>query len=100
MPRKQDGVGTGLGRLYVHGESEGNQEIDVPMNDLSLPESAQAGGHGTAEYALLKNFIGALESGGRVRIDENRGFDITVPGIIAHESALRGGEWMDVPGTD
>jgi hypothetical protein len=22
---------------------------------------------------------------------------MTVPGLIAHESALRGGEWLDVP---
>jgi len=23
--------------------------------------------------------------------------DMTVPGLIAHESAMRGGEWLEVP---
>ena len=29
--------------------------------------------------------------------DVMRATDFTVPGIIAHQSAMKGGEWMDVP---
>ena len=87
----------GPGRLYVEGEMDRDTDIDVPLSDPSLPESARAGGHGTAEYCLVQDFLRSLERGERPRIDEVRGMDMTVPGLIAHESALRGGEWLDVP---
>ncbi len=87
----------GPGRLYIEGETEDVQEIAIPRSDPSLPASAAAGGHGTAEYLLLPDFLGSLERGDTPRIDEVRGMDMTVPGLIAHESALRNGEWLDVP---
>jgi predicted dehydrogenase len=87
----------GPGRLYIEGEMDRDQEIEVPLSDPSLPESARAGGHGTAEYSLIQDFLRSLEKGEKPRIDEVRGMDMTVPGLIAHESALRGGEWLEVP---
>jgi hypothetical protein len=74
--------------------------MEVPLSDPSLPESARAGGHGTAEYSLVQAFLNALERGEKPPIDEVRGWDLTVPGLIAHESALRDGEWMEVPATE
>jgi hypothetical protein len=71
--------------------------MPVPLSDPDLPESARAGGHGTAEYCLVQDFLRSLEQGEKPRIDEVRGMDMTVPGLIAHESAMRGGEWLDVP---
>ena len=85
------------GCLYIEGEMKCDQEIEVPMNDPSLPESARAGGHGTAEYSLVQDFLRALERKEKPRIDEIRAMDMTVPGLVAHASAMRGGEWLDVP---
>ena len=58
---------------------------------------ARAGGHGTAEYALVQDFLAALEAGRKPPLDEVRAMDLTVPGLIAHESAMSGGNWLDVP---
>ena len=45
--------------------------------------------------------VGAgIKSNVRLRkpvIDVARAMDFTVPGIIAHESAMQGGTWLDVP---
>ncbi|OGV63783.1 MAG: hypothetical protein A3K18_35325 [Lentisphaerae bacterium RIFOXYA12_64_32] len=91
-------VGVGNpGLLYVVGEMKTHQAIEVPMNDPSLPESARAGGHGTAEYSLIHDFLGSLERGETPRLDVKRAMDMTVPGLVAHESAMKGGVWLDVP---
>jgi predicted dehydrogenase len=87
----------GPGHLYVEGEMDKPQEIALPLVDASLPESARAGGHGTAEYSLIRDFLSALETGRKPFLDEVRAMDLTVPGLIAHESAMKGGVWLDVP---
>jgi len=87
----------GPGRMYLVDEMERDQPMDVPWSDPSLPESARAGGHGTAEYSLVQDFLRSLERKETPRIDVVRGMDMTVPGLIAHESAMRGGEWLEVP---
>jgi predicted dehydrogenase len=87
----------GSGKAYFVDEMDDWQEIDCSLIDTSLPESARQGGHGTAEYGLVHDFLDCLEAGKRAPIDEVRGFEITVPGIIAHESATNGGAWLDVP---
>jgi predicted dehydrogenase len=87
----------GSGLIYIEGEMERDQPGDFPKNDPTLPPSAQAGGHGTAEYSLIQDFLAALEADRRPRIDEVRGMEMTVPGLLAHESALRDGQWLDVP---
>ena len=87
----------GPGLLYVEGEMEDAQEIECPRNDTSLPEWAQSGGHGTAEYSVMAAFLKALETGEKPMLNEIRGMDLTVPGIVAHDSATQNGAWLDVP---
>jgi len=87
----------GPGRLYIDGEMDADQAIEVPLSDPELPESARAGGHGTAEYSLIQDFLSSLERGAKPRIDEVRAMDMTVPGLVAHESAMKNGAWLDVP---
>ena len=76
---------------------EGGQPFPCPIVDPDAPEDAKRGGHGTSEYYMIRDFLDAIEEGIRPPIDVIRSMDFTVPGIIAHESAMRGGEWMDVP---
>lgn len=85
------------GMLYVEGEMSSAQEIETPMSDPSLPASARAGGHGTAEYSLVQDFLGSLERGEPPRLGVRRAMEMSIPGLIAHESACRGGEWLEVP---
>jgi predicted dehydrogenase len=101
------------GKLYVHGEMaaehplhelaiqfrEGDdhfQMIDCPTADPDAPPEALRGGHGSAEYYLIRDFLTAVEQKARPPIDVIRAMDFTVPGIVAHEAALAG-KWLDVP---
>ena len=83
--------------LYVSDEMETAQEISCSLVNTSLPPEARAGGHGTAEYDLVHDFLRALRDDGRPPLDEIRAMDLTVPGLIAHESAMQNGVWLDVP---
>ena len=85
------------GWLYVQDEMEKAQPVECSFVDTSLPEEARSGGHGTAEYSLVRAFLEALEAETKPPLDEARAMDMTVPGIIAHESAMQHGVWMDVP---
>ena len=72
---------------------ESDQAIETPPSDPSLPEYTH-GGHGTAEYILIQDFLAAW-SAGRSGIDEIRAMEMTAPGIVAHELPMRGGAWLD-----
>ena len=93
-----DGHTGGDGLLYV--EQEGKREtekIPCPTVDPDAPEEAKTGGHGTSEYYMIRDFLDALDSNTKPPIDVMRAMDFTVPGILAHEAAMSGGEWIDVP---
>ena len=45
----------------------------------------------------MRDFLRAIEEDTTPPIDIVRGMDMTVPGLIAHEAAMKGGVWMDVP---
>ena len=90
----------GKGKLYIAGEmspEEGFAVIDCPAADPAAPPEALLGGHGSAEYYLIRDFLTALEQGTRPPIDVIRAMDFTVPGICAHQAAISGGGWVDVP---
>jgi predicted dehydrogenase len=91
------------GFKWIEGETpdvNGHREaevIDCPVVDPDAPEEAKHGGHGTSEYYMIREFLDALEAGVKPPIDVMRSMDFTVPGIIAHESAMSDGNWRDVP---
>jgi len=91
----------GEGLYHVDGEAGtgegGGSSYPCPTVDPDAPEEARKGGHGTSEYYMIREFLDALASGVHPPIDVMRATDFTVPGIVAHESAMKGGEWMDVP---
>lgn len=63
-----------------------------------LPEPLRhnSGHHGSHTF-LTHEFIDALTHGRRPTVDIYEALAYTVPGIIAHESALRGGELLKIP---
>jgi predicted dehydrogenase len=73
------------------------QTIPMPVSDPNAPEEARKGGHGTSEYFMIRDFLEAVATGRRPPIDVIRATDMTIPGLIAHESAMQGGKWLDVP---
>ena len=58
------------------------------------------GGHDGSHPFLTHEFIDALVSERKPAIDVYESLAYTAPGIVAHESALRGGESMKIPSFD
>ncbi len=56
--------------------------------------------HGNSHPFIVHEFIRALVEEREPEIDVYEALAITVPGIIAHQSALRGGEQLNVPSFD
>jgi len=71
--------------------------VENPNSDPSLPKEAAEGGHGTSEHFMIRDFLEAVQHNARPFIDVVKSCDMTIPGLIAHESAMQGGEWLDVP---
>ena len=70
--------------------------IDKPRPEYANTPGAQAG-HGGADYALFDHFFSALRSGAKAApIDLREGLRMTLPGIYAAESALRGGVELEM----
>lgn len=91
------------GMLYVEEEMGDFAEADIPVYSTvnpDAPEEAKKGGHGTSEYYLIREFLDAVGADVKPPIDVIRAVDFTLPGIIAHESAVQGGVWLDVPQYD
>jgi predicted dehydrogenase len=88
------------GRLYLEDEMPkdlGAQVIDCATVDPDAPAEAAQGGHGTSEYYMVRDFVEAIANNTRPPIDVVKALDFTVPGILAHEAAMGGGRWIDVP---
>lgn len=92
----------GEGLYSVDADVCDHQAVPLPCTtvDPNAPEEAKHGGHGTSEYYMIRDFLDAVEHGKRPPIDVIRAMDFTVPGIVAHESAMKGGAWMEVPRFD
>jgi len=66
-----------------------------------LPEPmCHASGHGGSAAFLCAEFIHALIEDREPAVDVYEAIAMTAPGIVAHESALKGGVQMDVPNFD
>lgn len=66
-----------------------------------LPKSMRVKtGHGNSHTFLTNEFIAAIVEDREPVIDIYESLAMTVPGIIAHQSALKGGEQLKVPGFD
>lgn len=79
------------------------EQYDQPMwwkTDL-LPESMRHdSGHEGSHTFIANEFIDALVTDRRPLIDIREALAYTVPGIIAHQSALQGGKPMKIPSFD
>ena len=73
-----------------------------PLEDHSaiLPPELRkytAGGHGGSEPFITNEFVNACNEGRRPLVDIYEAVAYCAPGICAHESALKDGEWVKVP---
>ena len=62
-----------------------------------LPPKVEEGGHGGSHGHLMNEFVTAILQNRRPLVDVALALNLTVAGIVAHQSALKGGEWMKIP---
>lgn len=88
----------GEGFIYIKGETPPDGEIFTSSTvDPDAPEQAKTGGHGTSEYYMIRDFLQSIKYDTDPPIDVFKATQWTIPGIIAHQSAMEGGKWIDVP---
>jgi len=72
---------------------------NVPST-VDIPAGLPRGGHGGSHGPLAHEFVSAVLLGREPAIDVYEALAMTASGIVAHQSALKGGEQMDVPSFD
>ena len=85
---------------YMHSTSFHPAEDQAKLPDLSkpqLPPGMKDGGHGGSHGYLTDEFVTALLENRSPLINIAWSLNMTVPGIIAHQSALKDGELLKVP---
>jgi predicted dehydrogenase len=62
-----------------------------------LPPGVAAGGHGGSHGYLMNEFVTAILENRKPLVDVAQALNMTVAGIVAHKSALKGGELLKIP---
>ncbi len=96
------GVG-GVHGDVIHVRGKGPQPAAIPQywkSDM-LPEPMRhASGHGGSAVFISAEFVNALVEDREPEIDLYESLAMTVPGIVAHQSAFKDGEQLAVPSFD
>lgn len=94
MGRVRGQKGT-LGSFY--GKYDGLEKALPDLKRPPLPPGVPAGGHGGSHGYLMDEFITAILQDRQPLVDIAQALNMTVSGIVAHQSALKGGELMKIP---
>jgi predicted dehydrogenase len=62
-----------------------------------LPPGVPAGGHGGSHGRLMDEFVTSILVDRKPLVDVCQALNMSVPGVVAHQSALKDGETMKVP---
>lgn len=84
------------GRVY--GEKPHDKKIDGSRPPL--PPSVGGGGHGGSHGRLTHDFLESILLDRKPIVDIGDSLNMTLAGIIAHQSALKGGAWLKIPQYD
>ncbi len=80
-----------------YGKYEGFETNLPDVSRPPLPPGVEAGGHGGSHGQLMNEFVTALLTDRKPLVDIAQALNMTVAGIVAHQSALRDGETMKIP---
>jgi len=96
------GAGGEMGRLRgqkgsFYGKYEGLEKSLPNTNRPALPPGVAAGGHGGSHGYLMTEFVTAILENRAPLVDVAQALNMTVAGIVAHQSAVKGGELLKIP---
>ncbi|MDP6115025.1 MAG: Gfo/Idh/MocA family oxidoreductase [Planctomycetota bacterium] len=80
----------------VFGQKNGNTP-KVNTSKPPLPPRVSGGGHGGSHGYLSNDFIESILLNRKPVVDAGDALNMTLAGVIAHQSALKDGEWMKIP---
>jgi len=72
-----------------------NDKLHIPVGAAYRGE--QGGGHGGCDRKMMRAFIKCILEDTKPPIDVDMGIQMSIPGILAHESAVNGGIPIDIP---
>lgn len=90
-------IRTEKGTFYGQFAQEGGQVKLPPVKRPPLPPGVEAGSHGGSHGFLMAEFIEAILADRKPLVDVAQALAMTVGGIVAHQSALKGGELLKIP---
>jgi predicted dehydrogenase len=96
------GYGAETGRLRgtkgsYYDQYQGVEENLPDLKRPPIPPGVPAGGHGGSHGRLMNEFITSIIEDRKPLVDIITALNMTIPGIVAHESAMKGGEWLKIP---
>jgi len=80
-----------------YGSYKGLTETTVDVRKPPLPPTVSAGGHGGSQGYLGHEFVMSIIEARKPLVDIAWSLNMTVPGIVAHQSALKDGELLKIP---
>jgi len=95
------GYGGEMGRIRgqkasFYGKYEGLEKVPE-IKRPPLPPGVEAGGHGGSHGYLMNEFVMAILEDRKPLVDVAQALNMTVAGIVAHQSALKDGELLKIP---
>ena len=97
------GAGGEVGRVYgqlgcMNGMTYNGLGKNLPdLEKPALPPKVETGHHGGSSGYLMNEFVTAILEDRKPLVDIVMALNLTVPGIVSHESALKGGELLKIP---
>ena len=72
------------------------KKFEIPVSSVYEGEEA-GGGHGGADKKMLMEFVSCILENKKPALDVDFGINMSLPGILAHESAVQGGMPIEIP---
>ena len=96
------GTGGEMGRIRgqrgsFYGKYDGLEKSLPNLKRPPLPPGISGGGHGGSHGHLMNEFVHAVLQDRAPLVDIVMALNLTVSGIVAHQSALKDGELMKIP---
>jgi predicted dehydrogenase len=96
------GAGGEMGRVRgqegsFYGKYEGLEKSLPDTKRPPLPPGVAPGGHGGSHGYLTDEFVTSILQNRRPLVDIAQALNMTVAGIVGHQSALKGGELLKIP---
>jgi predicted dehydrogenase len=84
------------GSVYSN-QFRGLEKLQTDIKRPPLPPGVAAGGHGGSHGYLMNEFVTAILQDRQPLVNVAWALNMTVAGIVAHQSAMKDGELLKIP---